>query len=68
MLNPDYDNLAEIDTAAQRSAIVASGKTEALDWDDQTVKKNPFRSNVYLKANVQILDAIEDLTFSICMN
>ena len=68
VLNPDYDNLAEIDTAAQRSAIVASGKTEALDWDDQTVKKNPFKSNVYLKANVQILDAIEDLTFSIYMN
>lgn len=68
VLNPDYDNLAEIDTTAQRSAIVASGKTEALDWDDQTVKKNPFKSNVYLKANVQILDAIEDLTFSIYMN
>mgnify|MGYP004656227665 CR=1 FL=1 len=68
VLNPDYDNLAEIDTTAQRSAIVASGKTEALDWDDQTVKKSPFKSNVYLKANVQILDAIEDLTFSIYMN
>lgn len=68
VLNPDYENLAEIDVEAQRAAIVASGKTEALDWDDDTVKKNPFKSNVYLKANVQILDAIEDLTFNIYMN
>ena len=68
VLNPDYENLAEIDVEAQRKALVDSGKTEALDWDDETVKKNPFRSNVFLKANVQVLDAIEDLTFNIYMN
>ncbi len=68
ILNPDYDNLAEIDVESQRNAIVASGKTEALDWDDQTVKNNPFKSYLYLKANIQVLDAIEDLTFNICVN
>ena len=68
ILNPDYDNLAEIDTESQRNAIVASGKTEALDWDDQTVKNNPFKSYLFLKANIQVLDAIEDLTFNICVN
>lgn len=68
VLNPDFDNLAEIDVEAQRNAIVAGGKAAALDWDEQTVKKNPYKSYVFLKANVQILDAIEDLTFDICMN
>lgn len=68
ILNPDYDNLAEIDTESQRNAIVASGKTEALDWDDQTVKNNPYKSYLFLKANIQVLDAIEDLTFNICVN
>lgn len=68
VLNPDYDNAAEIDVETQRSAIISGGKSEAVDWDDQTVKNNPYKSYVFLKANVQILDAIEDLTFNICMN
>ena len=68
VLNPDYQNLAEIDVEAQRKAIVAGGKTEAMDWDDLTIKKNPYKSYVFVKANIQILDAIEDLTFNICMN
>lgn len=68
ILNPDYENLAEIDVEAQRSALVTAGKTEALDWDEQTVKNTPYKSYVFLKANVQILDAIEDLTFNICVN
>lgn len=68
VLNPDFDNAAEIDIDTQRNAIVTGGKSEAVDWDDQTVKKNPYKSYVFLKANIQILDAIEDLTFDICMN
>lgn len=65
VLNPDFSNLAEIDLERQRNALIAAGKLEAADWDDETVKKNPCGTYVYVKANVQMLDAIEDLSFDI---
>lgn len=68
VLNPDYANLAEIDVEAHREALVAAGNVEALDWDDAAVKNNPYRSYVYVKANVQFSDGIEDLEFKIYMN
>ncbi|MDD7603190.1 MAG: phage tail sheath C-terminal domain-containing protein [Firmicutes bacterium] len=68
VLNPDYENLAEIDVEAQRAALVAAGNVEALDWDDTAVKNHPHRSYVYVKANVQFSDGIEDLEFKIYMN
>lgn len=68
ILDSGFANLAQIDTEKQRQAWVNSGKTEAMDWDDQTVKKNTFHSNVYLKGNVKFLDAIEDLEFDIFLN
>ena len=68
ILDSGFSNLAQIDTEKQRQAWVNSGKTEAMDWDDETVKKNTFRSNVYLKGNVKFLDAIEDLEFDIFLN
>ncbi len=68
VLNPDYDNLAEIDVDAQRTALIASGIAEAADWSDAVVKNNPHRSYVYVKANVQFSDGIEDLEFKIYMN
>lgn len=68
VLNPDYANLAEIDVEKQREALANAGTTEALDWDDDTVKKNPFGSYVFAKANVQLSDAIEDLEFDIYLN
>ena len=68
VLNPDHANLAEIDVEAHRAALVAAGNVEALDWDDAVVKNNPHRSYVYVKANVQFSDGIEDLDFTIYMN
>ena len=65
VLNPDFENLAEIDLERQRNALMAAGKLEAADWDDETVKKNPCGTYVYVKANIQLLDAIEDLAFDI---
>ena len=52
---------------AQRAAWVASGKSEAADWDDDTVKANPFKRTVYLTANVKILGSMTDLIFPITM-
>lgn len=68
VLSSDFDNLAEIDVEAQRQAWVSAGKIEAMDWDVETVKKNPFKTYVYLQANVRFSDAIEDLQFNIYMN
>ena len=67
ILDPDYANAAAIDTDAQRAAWVASGKSEAADWDDDTVKANPFKRTVYLAANVKILGSMTDLIFPITM-
>ena len=67
ILDPDYANAAAIDTDAQRAAWVASGKSEAADWDDDTVKANPFKRTVYLTANVKILGSMTDLIFPIAM-
>lgn len=67
ILDPDYANAAMIDTDAQRAAWVASGKSEAESWDDDTVKANPFKRTVYLTANVKILNSMTDLIFPITM-
>lgn len=67
ILDDAYNNQANIDVEAQRVAWVSSGKIEAAAWDEQTVKNNSFRSNLYLAGNVKILDAMEDFTFNIQM-
>lgn len=68
VLSRDFDNLAEIDVEKQRKAWISAGKTEAMDWDTETVKKNPYKTYVYLQANVRFSDAIEDLQFNVYMN
>jgi len=67
ILDPEYDNRCFVDVEAQRKAWIESGKTEALDWDDATVRTKTFRSNVYLAGSVKILDAMEDFRFAITM-
>lgn len=65
ILDNSYANKADIDVNAQRQAWIAIGKVEAEDWDDQTVKNNSFRSNVYLGGNIKITDAMEDFQFNV---
>lgn len=65
ILDPDHANAASIDVEAQRAAWVASGKTEAADWDDDTVKATPFKRTVYLAGDVKILGSMTDLIFPI---
>lgn len=66
VLNAELTNIAEIDVAAQRQALIDAGY-QAAEWDEQTVKSHTVGSNVYLTGTVAILDAIEDLTFNITM-
>lgn len=67
ILDGDYENTAYIDVDAQRAAWVASGKSEAADWDEDTVKANPFKRTVYLGAKVKILGSMTDLIMPITM-
>ena len=65
ILDDTYANKSFVDVEEQRAAWVASGKSEAEDWDDQTVINNSFRSKVFLAGNIKINDAMEDLKFGI---
>ena len=65
ILDDEYDNTAEIDINAQRSAWLGSGKTEAEDWDDDTVKRMAFKRSVFLKCNIKILNCMENLKFTV---
>lgn len=67
VLDNQYDNTASIDTAAQRDAWVASGKEEAAAWDDAKTEKMTYQSYIFLKGDIKILDAIEDLAFPITL-
>lgn len=68
VLDDEFSNLAEIDVEKQRKAWVTSGTTEALDWEDEKVKQMTYKSYVYLKGNIRLLDAMEDLAFDVYMN
>lgn len=67
ILNPDHNNRADIDTAAQRNAWIGAGKTEAADWDDATVRATPFKRTVFLAGDVQILGSMGSLTFDVTL-
>lgn len=67
ILDPNYSNMAYINIEAQREAWLSIGKTEAEAWDDAAVRKNTFRTNVFLAGDIKILNAMEDLSFGINM-
>ena len=67
ILDPDYDNASMIDVEAQRAAWMASGKSEAADWDDDSGKARPYKRTVYLTANIKILGSMTDLIMPINM-
>ncbi|MCG7410577.1 phage tail sheath protein [Paenibacillus sp. ACRRX] len=67
ILDPEYDNRCFVDVETQRKAWIESGKAEAQDWDDASVRIKTFRSNVFLGGSVKILDAMEDFTFTVNM-
>lgn len=67
ILDADHDNHAAIDAAAQRAAWVGTGKSEAAEWDDATVRANPFKRNVYLAGDVKILGSMANLEFIVSL-
>ena len=67
ILDPEHDNSAEINVAAQRAAWVGSGKSEAAEWDDATVRSNTFKRTVYLAGDVKILGSMANLEFQVTL-
>ncbi|WP_155591856.1 phage tail sheath C-terminal domain-containing protein [Lysinibacillus cavernae] len=66
ILDPNFDNKAEINVQKQRLAWEGVGR-DTTDWDDQKVKEMSFKKNVFLGSNIKIVDAIEDLDMDIAI-
>jgi len=67
ILDPEYENSVEVDVAAQRSAWLGTGKSEAAEWDDATVRSNTFKRTVYLAGDVKILGSMANLEFQVTL-
>lgn len=66
VLDPSFDNKAEIDVDAQR--IYLKGKGIDVDnMKEQEIKEANTGSKVFAKANVKFIDAMEDLKFTVFM-
>ncbi|MFD2671814.1 phage tail sheath C-terminal domain-containing protein [Marinicrinis sediminis] len=65
ILDRNYDNRTDVNVETQRAALIASGKTEAEDWNDQQIKNMTYGSNVYLAGQIKVTDAMEDISFSV---
>lgn len=67
ILDPEYDNRAEVDIEAQKLAWLSVGKTEVNDMKDEEIKKLTFKKKVFMLGNIKILNAVEDFEFTIHM-
>lgn len=67
VLDASADNQAEVNVEIQREIWLSNGYLEAEKWTDAEVKKNTFRTNMFIKAKVKFLNAIEDLEFIVEM-
>lgn len=67
VLDPNYENKIYTDVEAQRAAWLARGKSEAADWDDNTVRKMTVGDMVYATLDCKMLDAIEGMKITVEM-
>lgn len=67
ILSPDYANNVEIDVDAQRAAWVLINP-DAANWDDNKVKATPYKRNVYLAADVMVLNSMQNLKLEVTLN
>lgn len=67
VLSPDFANIAALNYDAIRSYLVSKGVDVALMTDIQILKANT-EENVFVKANIQLLDAMEDITITVVLN
>jgi len=67
VLDPSYNNDVDTDVEEQRAVWLASGKSEAADWDEETIKDMTFGDMVIPLADVKFLDAMESLKMTVKM-
>lgn len=67
ILSPDYANNVEIDVDAQRAAWVLVNP-DAAGWDDDKVRATPYKRNVYLSADVMVLNSMQNLKLEVTLN
>lgn len=68
LLDENFENIASVDIKAQRIANYTKyGQDVVSKWTDNYAKEMTVGTNVYLKANVRILNAMEDISFIITM-
>jgi len=67
ILNNRIANTVYLDADAQRKAWITVNP-DASDWDDATVLAKPFQRNVYLGAEIQILQSMQNLTLNILLD
>lgn len=65
VLYDQFDNKAEIDIEGNREWL--SLHKDVSTWDDEKIKTANTGTNVFVKANIQVQDAIEDLNFNVYM-
>lgn len=67
VLDDEYDNTAEVDVETQKAAWIGVGRSEAVDWDDDTVRRRTFKRSVFVAADIKILNCMENLKFTVTM-
>lgn len=67
ILDSEYQNKADVDVEAQRTAWIGVGKTEAETWTDAQVKNNTFKRTVFLAGDIKILGAMENLQLNVSL-
>lgn len=65
ILDKEATNEADIDVEAQRKWLAQ--KYDVSEYTDEQIRRAKTGSNLFAKATVNFLDAIEDLTFAILM-
>jgi hypothetical protein len=67
ILDNNYKNKVDIDIESQRKAWLGVGKTEAVNWDEATVRNNTFKNTIFLNGDIKMLQAIANLKFNVFM-
>ncbi|MBY6915484.1 phage tail sheath C-terminal domain-containing protein [Clostridium botulinum] len=67
ILDEEYENDAFINVEKQRAAWIATGKEEAKDWNEITVKKKTYKRSLFLGGDIKILGSMVNLDFDISL-
>lgn len=68
LLDPNFNNKAMVDLEQQRLVNIPKyGEETVMSWSDEEVKNHTYQSDVYLTANIKVLQAMEDFNFAITM-